>query len=51
VARYLRLRELQHEINDGLNVMETWNGANAVIHYGRSGEFATPTCRDEQTMS
>ena len=49
VARYLRLRELQREINDGLNVMESWNGANAVIHYGHSGEFATNR-RDEQEL-
>jgi TnpA family transposase len=49
VARYLRLRELQREINDGLNVMESWNGANAIIHYGRSGEFASNR-RDEQEL-
>jgi len=49
IARYLRLRELQREINDGLNVMESWNQANAVIHYGRSGEFATNR-RDEQEL-
>jgi len=49
VARYLRLRELQREINDGLNVMESWNGANAVIHYGHSGQFATNR-RDEQEL-
>ncbi len=29
--------------------MESWNGANAVIHYGRSGEFATNR-RDEQEL-
>ncbi len=49
VARYLRLRKLQREINEGLNVMESWNAANAVIHYGRSGEFATNR-RDEQAL-
>ena len=49
VARYLRVRELQREVNEGLNVMESWNGANSVIHYGRSGEFATNR-RDEQEM-
>ena len=49
IARYLRLRELQREINDGLNVMESWNRANEVIHYGRSGEFATNR-RDEQEL-
>lgn len=49
MARYLRLRELQREINDGLNVMESWNGANTVIHYGRSGEFASDR-DDEQEL-
>jgi TnpA family transposase len=49
IARYLRLRELQREINDGPNVMESWNRANEVIHYGRSGEFATNR-RDEQEL-
>ncbi len=29
--------------------MESWNGANAVIHYGRGGEFTTNR-RDEQEM-
>ncbi len=29
--------------------MESWNGANAVIHYGRGGEFTTDR-RDEQEM-
>ncbi len=31
VARYLRDRDLQREIEEGLNVVEAWNGANAVI--------------------
>lgn len=31
VARYLRLRDLQREIEEGLNVMESSNGANSVI--------------------
>ncbi|MCG0283713.1 transposase [Streptomyces sp. PSAA01] len=30
VARYLRLRDLQREIEEGLNVMESSNGANSV---------------------
>jgi hypothetical protein len=30
VARYLRDRDLQREIEEGLNVMESWNRANAV---------------------
>ena len=30
VCRYLRDRELQREINAGLNVVERWNGVNDV---------------------
>lgn len=41
VARYLRDRDLQREINEGLNVIEAWNRVNSVIFFGKSGEFAT----------
>jgi TnpA family transposase len=41
VARYLRLRDLQREINEGLQIVESWNRANSIIRYGNSGEFAT----------
>jgi TnpA family transposase len=41
VARYLRLRDLQREIEEGLNVVESWNAANAVIYYGKGGEIST----------
>jgi TnpA family transposase len=40
-TRYLRLRELQREIQEGLNVVEFSNGANSVIFYGKSGDIAT----------
>ncbi|MGH3149278.1 MAG: Tn3 family transposase, partial [Streptosporangiaceae bacterium] len=40
VARFLRDRGLQREIEEGLNVVEAWNGANAVICYGRGGEIS-----------
>lgn len=50
LARYLRSRELQREINSGLNVVEAWNGANQVIFYGKSSEIASNR-RDEQEMS
>ncbi|MEK8145084.1 Tn3 family transposase [Streptomyces sp. M10(2022)] len=49
VARYLRLRDLQQEIEEGLNVMESSNGANSVIAYGKGGEIASNR-RDEQEM-
>jgi len=41
VCRYLRDRDLQREIEEGLNVVEAWNRVNAVIFFGKSGEFAT----------
>jgi TnpA family transposase len=49
VARYLRLRDLQREIEEGLNVMGSSNGANFVIAYGKGGEIASNR-RDEQEM-
>jgi TnpA family transposase len=50
LARYLRSRGLQREIHEGLNVVESWNRANAVIFYGKGGDLAT-NHRDEQEMS
>jgi TnpA family transposase len=38
---YLPSRALQYEIQEGLNVVERWNGANDFICYGRQGIFAT----------
>ena len=49
VARYLRSRDLQREINSGLNVVESWNRANGVIAYGKGGGLASNR-RDEQEM-
>ncbi|SCF50469.1 Tn3 transposase DDE domain-containing protein [Micromonospora carbonacea] len=50
VARYLRDRDLQREINEGLNVVESWNRANSVIFYGKGGDIATNRS-DEQELS
>lgn len=50
LCRYLCSRELQREINSGLNVVESWNGANSVIYYGKTSEIASNR-RDEQEMS
>ncbi|GIF09269.1 hypothetical protein Asi03nite_68070 [Actinoplanes siamensis] len=50
VARYLRSRDLQREINEGLNVVESWNRANSVIFFGKGGDIATNR-RDEQELS
>jgi len=40
VARYLRDRDLQREINEGLNVVESWNRANSVIWSSRRTDLA-----------
>ena len=44
-----RLPDLQREIEEGLNVVESWNRVNAVIFFGKSGEFATNR-RDQQDL-
>ena len=49
VCQYLRDRDLQREIEEGLNVVESWNRVNAVIFFGKSGEFA-PNRRDQQEL-
>ena len=41
LCRYLHSEALRQEVNEGLNVVERWNGANDFIFYGRGGEFAT----------
>lgn len=50
LCRYLRDRDLQREINSGLNVAESWNRANAEIFYGKARDIASNR-RDEQEMS
>lgn len=47
--RYLCLRDLQREIEEGLNVVESSNRANDVIGYGHRGTIASNR-RDEQEM-
>lgn len=41
LCRYLRSRDEQREVNAGLNVVESWNGANAQIHHGKAGDIAS----------
>jgi TnpA family transposase len=50
LCRYLCARDLQREINSGLNVAESWNRANAEIFYGKARDIASNR-RDEQEMS
>ena len=50
LCRYLQSVALRQEIQEGLNVVERWNGANDFIFYGRSSEFASNR-HDQQELS
>lgn len=49
LCRYLASEELRREVNEGLNVVESWNAANGFIFYGKGGELATNR-RENQEM-
>lgn len=48
LCRYLRSEPLRHEIQEGLNVVETWNSVTNFIFYGKGGEFATNQREDQE---
>lgn len=50
LCRYLRDRELQREINQGLNVVESWNRGSEIIFFGNGGDIPSNR-RDEQELS
>lgn len=41
LCEYLEKEAVRREINEGLNVVERWNGVNDFIFYGKGGEFAS----------
>ena len=46
--RHLHSEALRREIQEGLNVIETWNGANSFILYGKGGEIATNDLENQE---
>jgi TnpA family transposase len=48
LCRYLGSIELRQEINEGLNVIENWNGANDFIYFGKGGEMASNRLDDQE---
>ena len=50
ICRYLRERALQREIQEGLNVVESWHRGTQVVFYGNGGDIPSNR-RDEQELS
>ena len=48
LCRYLNSMKLRREINEGLNVIENWNGANDFIYFGKGGEMASNRADDQE---
>ncbi len=50
MAHWLRNRDLQHETESGLNVVENYTGVNDYIRFGKRGELASNK-REEQELA
>ncbi len=48
LCQYLDSSDLRREINEGLNVVERWNGVNDFIFYGKGGEFASNRLENQE---
>ncbi len=48
LCRYLHSEELRREINEGLNVVEQWNGATDFVFFARRGEMASNRREDHE---
>jgi len=48
LCRYLHSEELRREINDGLNVVEQWNGATDFVFFARRGEIVSNRREDHE---
>jgi len=53
LCQYLGSKDMRQEINEGLNVIENWNGANNYIFFGKGREFTSnrPDDQEESMLS
>ena len=48
LCKYQHSEELRREINEGLNVVEQWNGATDFVFFARRGEMASNRREDHE---
>lgn len=48
LCRYLHSEASRREINEGLNVIEQWNGANDFVFFARRGELVSNRSEDHE---
>jgi TnpA family transposase len=48
LCQYLHSEALRREVNEGLNVIEQWNGANDFVFFARRGELASNRSEDHE---
>ena len=48
LCEYLHSQAIRREVNEGLNVVERWNGVNDFIFYGKGGEFASNRLENQE---
>jgi len=48
LCEYLGSEQLRREVHEGLNVIESWNGVNGFIYFGKGGEITTNRHEDQE---
>lgn len=48
LCKYLQSEALRREVNESLNVVESWNNANGFIFFGKGKEIATNRMEDQE---